>query len=293
MFTETWREIAAALFALQTSLYQGLAGLVGRLAEGDVAALALLLGVSFAYGVVHAAGPGHGKALIAAYLGAGRAGMKRGVALSVTGSMLQALTAILMVGILAVAFEFSRRAVLSQAVWLERAGAVLTALLGAYLIVSAMRHAVIGRRAAAGAGGPDGHVHGDDCGHCIPVVPRRFVADDPTAPPRLETVSVLLAMASRPCTGAIFVLLLALSQGLFWAGALAALAIGAGTAITVVVAAVLTVFLRDRSLALTGGGRGLLWLGVALRCAGGLVLILFAAALLTAPQSPFGPMPSG
>ncbi|MEE2949994.1 MAG: nickel/cobalt transporter [Pseudomonadota bacterium] len=61
-------------------------------------AFALLVGLSFSYGVFHAAGPGHGKAVISAYMLASRAELKRGIFLSFVSSLVQGTTAILAVG---------------------------------------------------------------------------------------------------------------------------------------------------------------------------------------------------
>ena len=66
------------------------------------AALGLLAGLSFAYGVFHAAGPGHGKAVISSYLVATGEGFRRGVALSALAALAQALAAIALVGLFAV-----------------------------------------------------------------------------------------------------------------------------------------------------------------------------------------------
>ena len=52
-----------------------------------------LIGLAFAYGVFHAAGPGHGKAVIAGYILAGERALRRGAALSVLAALLQACVA--------------------------------------------------------------------------------------------------------------------------------------------------------------------------------------------------------
>src|SRR5690348_17381908 len=77
-----------------------LSGLI-RSAKADGSVTYTLLGISFLYGIFHAAGPGHGKAVISSYLVANNETWKRGVALSFASAILQALTAILIVGIAA------------------------------------------------------------------------------------------------------------------------------------------------------------------------------------------------
>ena len=57
-------------------------------------AASTLVGLSFAYGVFHAAGPGHGKAVISSYMLANEVALRRGVMLSFVSAFLQAATAI-------------------------------------------------------------------------------------------------------------------------------------------------------------------------------------------------------
>ena len=73
-----------------------------RAAKTDGSAAYTLIGISFVYGIFHAAGPGHGKAVISSYLVANDETWRRGVALSFASALLQALTAIAIVGIAAV-----------------------------------------------------------------------------------------------------------------------------------------------------------------------------------------------
>ena len=51
----------------------------------------LLVGLSFAYGIFHAAGPGHGKAVISSYMLANEVALRRGILLSFVSAFLQAL----------------------------------------------------------------------------------------------------------------------------------------------------------------------------------------------------------
>ena len=68
-----------------------------------------LFGISFLYGVFHAAGPGHGKAVISSYLVANEETWRRGVVLSFASALLQALVAVAIVGIAAVLLARRRR----------------------------------------------------------------------------------------------------------------------------------------------------------------------------------------
>ena len=81
----------------QQEFYRALTGAL-RAMRADASAAWLLVGLSFAYGVFHAAGPGHGKAVISSYMLANEVALRRGVVLSLVSAMLQAVTAILVVG---------------------------------------------------------------------------------------------------------------------------------------------------------------------------------------------------
>jgi nickel/cobalt transporter (NicO) family protein len=84
----------------QAEFYRMLSGLI-RAAKADGRAAYTLMGISFLYGIFHAAGPGHGKAVISSYLVANDETWRRGVVLSFASAILQAFTAIAIVGIAA------------------------------------------------------------------------------------------------------------------------------------------------------------------------------------------------
>lgn len=88
------------LLGQQAFFYQALAALI-RSAKTNGSAYWALIGVSFVYGIFHAAGPGHGKAVISSYLLANEETWRRGVTLSFASAVLQSLTAITIVSIAA------------------------------------------------------------------------------------------------------------------------------------------------------------------------------------------------
>ena len=57
---------AGYILAKQAEFYRMLSGTI-RAAKTDGSAAYTLLGISFLYGIFHAAGPGHGKAVISSY----------------------------------------------------------------------------------------------------------------------------------------------------------------------------------------------------------------------------------
>ena len=93
--------IVGWVLAKQAFFYRALAGLI-RAAKTNGSAYWGLMGISFIYGIFHAAGPGHGKAVISSYLLANEETWRRGVTLSFASAVLQSLAAIAIVAIAAV-----------------------------------------------------------------------------------------------------------------------------------------------------------------------------------------------
>ena len=77
----------------QQEFYRALAGALKAM-RTDGSKMWLLVGLSFAYGIFHAAGPGHGKAVISSYMVANEVALRRGILLSFVSAFLQGLTAI-------------------------------------------------------------------------------------------------------------------------------------------------------------------------------------------------------
>src|SRR5947199_8743037 len=125
--------IAGWLLVKQAEFYRMLSGTI-RAAKTDGSAVWLLMGISFAYGIFHAAGPGHGKAVISSYLVANEETWKRGVTLSFASALLQALVAVAVVGI-AAALLGATAGTMNRAVWwIEIVSYALIALMGARLL---------------------------------------------------------------------------------------------------------------------------------------------------------------
>ena len=88
------------LLAKQSEFYRQISATI-RAAKSDGSAVWTLLVLSFAYGIFHAAGPGHGKAVISSYLVANRETARRGIVLSFASALMQSLVAVVLVGICA------------------------------------------------------------------------------------------------------------------------------------------------------------------------------------------------
>lgn len=284
----------------------------------------MLGGLSFLYGVFHAAGPGHGKVVISSYVLANEQQVRRGVALSFASAMVQSLVAISFVLVAALALNMTSMAMGDAANWIGIASYGLVALLGLWLIarklfgwghghhheastdLASKAHASLhaGESHAPNRGrstvpaafqkgpdafgrqpgdphyghshGPEGHDHDHDHGH------HHVVTADQVTGDWREQLGVVLGVGLRPCSGALVVLVFALSQGLLAAGIVAVFLMGLGTAITVAMLASLAVGakgLARRMLGTKGGlAAGVIWwaelLGAGLVFAFGVILLI-------------------
>ena len=229
--------------------------------DGSSLMPAMLVSVTaFGYGVLHALGPGHGKAVIGSYFLTQRAKLAYGVAMSSAAAMTQAVSAILLVSALALLLHWTSQDIEAQAQWLDLiTGAALVGL-GLWIgwgVITGRRccdHAQADHPTAAPpCGGHDHHDHhhhhdhhcdhdhhDHQCGHNHPHHDHASCQHDhpPLRQPDDHTrLAPLLwagmAVGLRPCSGAILVLLFTLLNGIFWIGMIATLMMGVGVALTV------------------------------------------------------------
>ena len=125
--------IAGWILAKQALFYRALSGLI-RASKTDGSAYWGLMGISFIYGIFHAAGPGHGKAVISSYLLANEETWRRGIALSFASALLQALTAVVIVAVAAVLIGATAKMMGDTVKVIEMVSYTLIVLLGARLI---------------------------------------------------------------------------------------------------------------------------------------------------------------
>ncbi len=370
------------LLRTQQQLHQSLAKAVRDFKTRDPlgAALTLIL-ISFGYGVFHAAGPGHGKAVISSYVLANERTVKRGIMLSFLAAGIQGLSALIVVGVLVLALNATGMTIKSTEAWIETVSWALVMAIGAWLLYAQVKAVLAGRRRASealaasdGAAHAQNHTHGHDhghqhsaacgCGHdhthdhahdhahhhrhelhvvraagsAVTAAPAATLAPNRAtgqaqvqasqahhahahdhghhdhghdchehdccghahmpSPEQLEgewswskALAIAFSVGIRPCTGAILVLVLAISQGMIWAGVLSTFAMAVGTAITVSALAALAV--GSRELATRLAGRDSRW-GWRVERAAGVLGALLVLGLGTAfffaslqPQTPF------
>lgn len=220
----------------------------------------LLLALSFAYGVFHAVGPGHGKAVITSYLVASGDSVRRGVTISFAAAMVQAASAILFVAVGAIVLRLTATAITFATDWVEIISYAAIAVVGAWLLWTKSfggghhhhHHHVEAGDSAHDHDHHHGHDHDDDDHHHHhePMVARPGTVKPG---PFRKAWGAILSVGIRPCSGAIIVLVFALSQGLLAAGIAATIVMALGTGLTVALLATLAVSARGAALSLAGG----------------------------------------
>jgi len=259
--------------AAQRDVQNAMAAALRGLRADEPGALATLWGLCFAYGFVHAAGPGHGKLVIGGYGAGTRVPARRLAGLALGASLAQAFTAVLLVYAAVFVFGWGRVQMTGVAdEVLAPLSYALIGLVGLWLLIRGLRHL---RPKYDHAHVGDGDVCGS-CGH----------AHGPTLK-QAETVqswrdaaAVIGTIAIRPCTGALFLLILTWRLDIDWAGIIGAFVMGLGTASITVLVAFAAVGFRESALQLVNHGavaRTLAWAEI---LAGGIVLILASQLVL-------------
>jgi ABC-type nickel/cobalt efflux system permease component RcnA len=276
-----WTQAALFIFQRQQELHQSLASDLRSIHDaGPIAAIGLT-GLSFIYGVLHALGPGHGKAVVSAYVMADARRLRQGVALAWLASGLQAVVAITLVTVILLVSAAALRQTQITTLLLERLGYAFVVVIGVVIGFSALWRAI---------GKSDHHCHhhhADGFAHLS--TPNQGVGPGGS---RLRQGLMVLAVGIRPCSGAVLVLSFAKAVGVFLYGILATIAMSIGTALTVSTLAILTFFFRRMALNVAGERAraiGAIELGLALLAGAGLVLLgsLLLVGSFATPAAPF------
>ena len=232
----------------QRDFYAAMTGALDTL-RTDWTAFWVLGGLSFLYGVFHAAGPGHGKVVISSYVMANEKQLRQGIVLSGLSALMQAVVAIAFVLILAGVLNLTSTAMGDAAHWVGVVSYAMVALLGLWLVLRKIFGWGHSHHHPAHEHGHDhdhghGHDHHDHAHHHHDEHMHHAVGPKDIKGDWREQLGVVLAVGLRPCSGALVVLVFALSQGLLAAGIVSVLLMSLGTAITVATLATLAVMAK-------------------------------------------------
>ncbi|RUM23596.1 nickel/cobalt transporter [Rhizobium vallis] len=298
----------------QQAFYRALTGALKAMRQ-DPWQLASLIGLSFAYGVFHAAGPGHGKAVISSYMIANEIELKRGVVISFISAFVQGVVAVALVGGAWLVLRGTGITLTAATHAMEIASFVMVILFGGWLLFRKLRSMVGNmprRRLMATPAGPvsmmldwkdnaaerqayafNGKAQAVEAGHTfVPGMACETCGNAHVPDPSLlggdrfsarEAWSAIVAVGLRPCSGALLVMTFSLLNGLYLGGMLSVAAMSLGTAITVSLLATLAVTAKGAAVRLSGrGSTASVWIGNAIEILGALLVILMGALLLGA-----------
>lgn len=257
-------------------------------------AIALIL-ASLLYGLVHAAGPGHGKIIISSYVLANHQTMRRGIILAFLSALAQGTIAVLLVGALVFIFQQTGTSIKKYGLQMTQASYLLVIALGSYMFISAAYRRFLKKPQTVALNHND-HSHNHDvnhhrdedcdCGHSH--MPDSAQLQGKWDIPKVT--ALVLSVGLRPCTGALYVLAFALIKGVFWIGAMAVYAMALGTAVTISLMTVAVVGGRNLAF-LSSGMNGILSRIIYDICTlgGALIITAFGVLLLLSSLGPVSP----
>jgi nickel/cobalt transporter (NicO) family protein len=277
-----WEDPVLWVREKQQEFYGSMSGALRQIKTGSaVTAAWTLMVLTFAYGIFHAAGPGHGKTVISAWLLATENELKRGILIAFLSSIIQALVAILLVSVLLLIVASAGSTARDVAGFLESASYAMIGAMGLYLIWTALRPKTLHDHHEHNH--HHDHVHDEHCGHAHVAEAKQVQGEWSLT----KAFSLAFAVGIRPCTGAILVLILANALGIYWAGVASTLVMAIGTFLTVSIIASIAVYSKKLAMRLPArDDKWLGWLAFALRLGGGLAIaglggLLFLGSLGT------------
>lgn len=286
---QAWPQVVMRSALWQREVNIQMSTLLKAVAENPTRAGGTLLLFSFVYGVLHALGPGHGKVVITTWLATHPSKLKPAIGLTLASSLLQGLVAILLVVVVLSLLALPARQLHLSGYWLEKGSYLLVGVLGLLLCWRALKRLRQLLHAPKFRAFTPHHVHHDSCGcghQHLPTQSQLQNGGDWRA-----RLVIVLSMGMRPCSGAIMVLLFSKVIGVFAWGVASALAMAAGTSLTISGLALLVHGFRQLAVKLSGKRAPVLWRQIGwttLALAGGVVLMSAAVVMWMSALPPGG-----
>lgn len=262
-----WQDFVQFCFSLQVTLHRYLVLYLLQQNSNQLNGGLMLIAGSFIYGVLHAVGPGHGKFVITTFLATHREKLRASRLITLYGSLMQGVVAVLFVVLLAIILNLSIGDLSQSRYWVEKINALLIAAFGAALICRAVgvkwkffkhtRHVECG------------------CEH------QHYPAENALSTGWRNALWLTLTIGIRPCSGALMILIFSNAIGIFSWGIAAVMAMSLGTALSIIILA--TVVHHAREWIIKVNSRGMTHSAASAArlalLAGGIVLVLFALVL--------------
>lgn len=268
--------LAAWAAAEQRNFQNGIARTLRALRAGEAGAYALLMASCFAYGFFHAIGPGHGKLLVGGYGVARAVPMLRLSTIALLSSLGQAVTAIVLAYGGLWLLGWTRQTMVGTAEdWLAPASYAMIAAIGLWLILRGAKRLRTQARSASHSHTGDGETC-SSCGHRH----GPTLDEASTATGLRDAILLITGIAIRPCTGALFVLLITWQMGIPTAGIAGAFAMALGTASVTVAVGIAASGFRGALIRSLTQAHALIWVMPTLEIIAGLIVLTLSGALL-------------
>jgi ABC-type nickel/cobalt efflux system permease component RcnA len=275
-----WGPVAAvgrALLTFQREANRLIARQMKAIRDGQTS-VPLLVGMAlaFAYGVVHALGPGHGKLVVVSYFLAREARIGRGLLMGLQIAVCHVLSAMVVVALADLLLRQAFGGAPAEVAGVRLASYGLIALIGLFMLAQAVRRSRL--RRAGIAVGDASCSHGDDRSHAHHGHHAPGEARD-----NAQQGALSIGVGLVPCTGSMLILLYAMANDILYAGMLLVTAIAAGMALTMGGLGILSVVARRAvagRVAASGGREG--QFAAALDYAGALAIMTIGGALFWA-----------
>jgi len=277
---QAWPQVMVKSVLWQREVNQQMSVLLKAVADNPTKAGGALLAFSFIYGVLHALGPGHGKIVITTWLATHPSKLKSSIGLTLASSLLQGGVAIALVVVVLSLLQLPARQLHMSSFWLEKGSYALVGVLGLILCWRALKKLRALLQEPKFKAFTPHNVHHENCGcghQHLPTQEQLQNGDGWRA-----RLMIVLSMGMRPCSGAIMVLLFSKVTGVFGWGMLSALAMAAGTSLTISSLALLVHSFRQLAVKLSGNKTPVLWRQVGwttLALAGGGILLVAAVTI--------------
>ena len=296
---DAYYSFLAWIYTEQRSFHKGLtAGLSSFADNTNISSGAAIIISSLLYGIFHAAGPGHGKVILTTYLLSQPEKVGKSIILAICSALVQGLVAVILVYGLFYLFDFVSKDIKYAVIWSERLAFTLIILLGLTLLWRGLRRSRFFSSKQVEASHNHSHDHAhhtkhgevcSTCGHAH--IPTPEQVDD--AVNWRTSLGIVLSIGMRPCTGAVLVLIFSQFYRIPIIGLFAVLAMSVGTAFTISILALVSVYARNFAVkklspTLESGEM----VGSLLAVIGGLILVILGWGLLSgslsAPLRPMG-----
>lgn len=214
---ELYNQLLKQLVSWQYSLNSYISTTIRSISdENSLSVSLLIISIAFLYGLVHAAGPGHGKALVAFYFTSNRSDYKKAFKMGYMISIIHAISALLFTfGIFFILKTMFRKNFDEFSQMAMQISALMIILVAIYLIVHAIKD--------------------------------REAKEKNEKPANKSEVAVAFSAGVVPCPGVMTIVLFCVALEQYTLGVLAAVAMSIGMGLTISLAGILSIAINKKA----------------------------------------------